>query len=494
MPIRGVNLRLLTALPALLLCACTVGPDFVRPEAQTGPAYTSSDDAALSGDQHLALGKDVAQDWWKQLQSPALNSLVDTALTDNHKVAAARARLAQAQEATAAAQGALLPRISLAGQTGEQNYIVGQRTPLNVTLPAFNYYAVSPTGTYPLDLFGGGKRAAEQAAALAEYQDYELRAAMLSLAGTVATEALRNASARAQIANIQGVVADDQRNVDLVQGAIDAGSATRTQLLSVQSQLASDRTLLPDFQQQEAISRHALAILIGKAPGGWTSPKFALADFSLPAEIPASLPSELIHQRPDILAAESQLRAASAAIGVATARLYPQITLSADTVLQALSPEALFTGPTNSWAIAAGLVQPIFDGGVLRAGQRGAVDGYRAALADYQDIVLNAFREIADDLQALVNDGARVAAEKDAAQTAASALDLARRSFEAGNSGVLDVIDAERRSAEAQLGLSRANAQRLMDTVQLYVAVGGVPMPEAKPDEPDAPQKPCCSY
>lgn len=492
---RTLNNAFLSILP-LLLCACTVGPDFVPPNAETGPTYTSPDDATLPGGQHLALDKPVDHSWWKQLQSPALNGLMDAALADNRHVAAARARVAQAQEATAAAQGALLPSVSLGVQIGEQNTIIGQRTPLKVTLPAFTYYAVSPTGTYALDVFGGNKRAAEQAAALAEYQNYELNAATLSLAGNVAAQALRNASARAQIANIEGVIADDQRNVDLVQSAIDAGSATRTQLLSVQSQLASDRTLLPDFRQQEAISRHALAILVGKAPGGWTAPKFALGDFSLPSEVPASLPSELIHQRPDILAAESQLHAASAAIGVATAKLYPQITLSADTVLEALSPEALFTGPTNSWAIASGLTAPIFDGGILRANQRGAVDAYRAALADYQDIVLSAFREIADDLQALVNDAGRVSAEKDAAQTAASALDLARRSFEAGNSGVLDVIDAERRLAEAQLGLSRADAQRLLDTVQLYVAVGGVPMlPQAaNPDDPDAPKKPCCSY
>ncbi len=181
-----------------------------------------------------------------------------------------------------------------------------------------------------------------------------MNAAILTLVGNLASQAVQNAAARAQIADIQNVVEGDKRNVDLVQSALDAGSATRTQLLSVQSQLASDRTLLPDFQQQEAVSRHALAILVGKAPGGWASPKFGLTDFQLPAEIPASLPSELIHQRPDILAAEARLHAASAAIGVATANLYPQIDLSAETVVEALTPGSLLPTPPTAGSVFAG--------------------------------------------------------------------------------------------------------------------------------------------
>jgi NodT family efflux transporter outer membrane factor (OMF) lipoprotein len=491
-----MNRICLTLLPsALLLSACTVGPDFVPPHATTGPNYAAAADAPLPADQHLALDKPVDHAWWKEFHSAALDGLVAQALQDNPQVTAEKARLAQAQEEIAAAEGRLLPNISLAGAVGSQNYIIGQRTPLNMTLPPFTYYAVEPSGTFPLDLFGGGKRAVEQATALADYQKYELGAAALSLAGNIAAEALQNASARDQIANIKSIVDGDKRDVDLVQTAIDAGSATRTQLLSVQSQLAADRTLLPDFQQQETVSCHALAILVGRAPGGWTAPDFALQDFTLPAEIPASIPSELIHQRPDILAAEARLHAASAAIGVATANLYPQINLSAATVLEALTPGGLFgAGAINSWSVAAGLTQSLFDGGVLSARRRAAIDAYQAALADYQTVVLAAFGQVADDLQSLSNDADRARAEKDAAETAAASLDLSRRSFAAGNAGVLDVIDAERRSAQARLGYSRANAQRLLDTVQLYVAVGGVPLLPDDTKKSDAPAKACCDY
>jgi NodT family efflux transporter outer membrane factor (OMF) lipoprotein len=269
--------------------------------------------------------------------------------------------------------------------------------------------------------------------------------------------------------------------VQLVERALGIGSATRTQLLAAQSQLASDRTLLPDLQQQESTARHALAILVGKAPADWAPPDFALDDFILPAEIPASLPSELVHRRPTILAAEAQLHVASAAIGVATANLYPKIDLTGTFTQQALTPGGLFDSAAAAWAIAGNLTQPVFDGGQLSAQRRAAIDGYQASLASYQQVVLTAFGEVADGLQALANDADQVRAETEAERAAASSLDLARRSYAVGNSGILDVIDAQRRLAQARLGLSRAIAQRLVDTAQLFVALGGTPVRAAGP-------------
>ncbi len=485
--------RLLAAFgTALLLGACTVGPDFVPPKAQTAATYGGPGDAALSGEQQLALGQSPDGEWWKQFHAPALDGLIAEAARNNRGVAAARARLAQAQEDLRAAGGAELPQLSLGAAVGEQNYSVGLRTPLSVTLPPFTYYGVAPSLTLPLDLFGGTRRTVERSAALADYQKYELQAAMLSLFANIAAEALRNAGARAQIANLQEVVKGDQRNVALVQAALDAGSATRTQLLSVQSQLAADRTLLPDFRQAEAVSRHAMAVLAGAPAASWTMPLLALDDFTLPPRIPAGLPSDLIHQRPDILAAEAQLHMASAAIGIATANLYPQITLSATLTRQGLSPDSLFSGTPNIWNVAAGLTAPLFNGGALSAERRAAVNAYQAALADYEKVVLAAFGQIADGLAALANDADKIAAEEDAVRTSADALDLARRSYEVGNSGILDVIDAERRFAEASLGASRAREQRLLHTVDLYVALGGVKMPEDP--APEEPEKSCCSY
>ncbi len=337
----------------------------------------------------------------------------------------------------------------------------------------FAYYTVGPTVSFPLDLFGGEKRKVEQQKALLEYQGFELDAAYQSLTAHVAAEALALASARAQIDALNGIIADDERNVGLVESAITGGSGTQVQLVSAQSQLAEDRALLPDLRQQEAVARHALAILVGKAPAEWSPPEFALSDFTLPAELPVSLPSELVHRRPDIRAAESQLHAASAAIGIATANLYPNLNLTANVTQQALTPGGLFNSINNAYALAANLTQPIFNGGRLSAERRAAVENYKASLAVYRQTILTAFGDVADRLQSLSNDADRLHAQAAAADTASRSLDLARRSYEAGNSGILDVIDAERRNAQAQLGLARARAQRLMDTVQLYLALGG---------------------
>jgi NodT family efflux transporter outer membrane factor (OMF) lipoprotein len=204
-----------------------------------------------------------------------------------------------------------------------------------------------------------------------------------------------------------------------------------------------------------------------------------LNDFVLPGEIAASLPSELVHRRPDIRAAEAQLHAASAAIGVATANLYPNITLSGSLTQQALTPGGLFNGAAAAWTMAANLTAPLYDGGRLRAERRAAVDGYQAALADYRQVILHSFGDVADSLQALSNDDEQFNSQAVAAQTAAAARDLARRSYAVGNSGILDVLDAERSTAQAQLGLSRARAQRLIDTARLYMSLGGTPVPAA---------------
>jgi NodT family efflux transporter outer membrane factor (OMF) lipoprotein len=230
---------------------------------------------------------------------------------------------------------------------------------------------------------------------------------------------------------------------------------------------------LPELHQQESTARHALAILVGKSPSEWTPPPIALSDFVLPAEIPATVPSELVHRRPDIVAAEAQLHGASAAIGVATANLYPQVDLSGSLTQQALTPGGLFNGVALAWAAAANLTQPLFNGGRLKAEQRAAIDGYQAALASYRQVVLRSFGEVADRMQALSNDADQFHAQSEAADAAQSARELVRRSFAVGNSGVLDVLDAERSTAQAQLGLARARAQRLVDSARLYAALGG---------------------
>jgi NodT family efflux transporter outer membrane factor (OMF) lipoprotein len=471
------------ALP-LMAGACMVGPDFERPETTKTTTYAAAVDAPLPADQRLVQGGALNGNWWSEFRAPGLDSVVDQAIADNQDIAAARARVAEAQESVKAATGALLPQLSVGANATNTKYGPALIGPSGFVIPTFTAYSAGPNASFPTDLFGGGRRLVEQKAALAEYHHYELEAAHLTLEGNVVAQAFAMAASRAQVTAVQAVIDNDSQNVRLVETAIGIGSATQTQLVAAQSQLANDRTLLPALHQQLAVSRHALAILVSKAPAEWSSPDFALEDFTLPAEIPDVLPSELAHHRPDILAAEAQLHAACAEIGVATANLYPQLTLTVGVTAQSLALGGPFSA---AWSVAAGLLQPIFDGGQLSAQRRAAIDRYNSALATYRQTVVTALGQVADQLQALANDADQLRSQEEAVRTAVSALDLARRSFTLGNTGIVDVIDAQRLFAEAELGRSRARAQRLMDTAQLYLALGGTSLAGAGASPPHGP-------
>lgn len=461
----------------LFLGGCTVGPDFTVPKPPDVAGYAAKGDEPAPSDQTVKLGQQIAGNWWDQFHSRKLDTVIRAALAGNQDIAAAKARMAEARQAVNAAEGAQLPSLSLDGTAGRQKYGVALFGPANFKIPAFTYYSIGPSVSFPLDLFGGQRRTVEEKAAYRQYRGYQLDAAYLSLTAHVAARALALAAANAQVAALNTIIADDKRNVDLVREALNAGSATRTQLLSARSQLESDRTLLPPLRQQQSTARHALAILVGRAPANYAPPDFQLANFTLPRKLAVSLPSELVHKRPDIRAAEAQLHVASAAIGVATANLYPHIDLTATLQQEALTPGGLFNGVAAAWSMAAKLTQPIFDGGQLSANRRAAVADYKAALASYRQTILTAFGQVSDQLQALSNDADEVKTQRAAVKSAVASRDLARRSYKDGYSGILDVIDAERQAARAELGLSRAQAQRLRDTVALYEALGGTPVP-----------------
>ena len=457
---------------AALLAGCTVGPDYSRPDASAAPVYTQEAlNELASGGQQLVPGQNPAADWWTLLGSAALNATMLQALAGNRSLAAAQATLAQAREAVNASAGGLYPQLGLDAAAGRQQY--GAQFLGAQAVPAFSYYAVGPSVSYLFDYTGGQRRAVEQKQALADAQAYQLQAAYLSLTGNVAQQALAMASAQAQLDALDGLLAEDQKNLKLVQTAFEAGSGTVVDIVTAQSQLANDQTLLPPLRQQVSSARHALSILCGRAPGDWQPPDFSLAELQLPQALPLSLPSELAHRRPDILAAEAQLHAATAAVGVATAALYPQIKLTATAGQQSTRLSGLFDASSTAWGFAAGLSAPLFDGGTLRAERRAAQDEVQAAVANYQQTVLQSFGQVADVLTALDHDAEELAAQRSALDSADASLKLTRQSYSAGNVGVPQVLDAERLYQQAQLGYVRAQAQRYVDTVQLFLALGG---------------------
>ncbi len=465
----------------VLLGGCEVGPDFVPPVSPSITTYTSQEvtpTLAPSGgepSQRLVSGREIPAAWWQMFHSSALDSVVRQAIEGSPSIEAARGTLAQARQTVLQTRGTYYPQVdagaSVERQQGPASSLV--QTKPGQGLPVFNLYSLGPVASFSPDVFGLTARRVEQQTALADVQGYQLTAAQLVITGNVVAQALTIASARRQIDAIKGIVADDERNLALVRDRAAAGRGARIDVLTAETQLANDRAQIPPLGQQLAIAEDALAVLVGKPPSEWTPPAFDLADFTLPAELPVSLPSALVRQRPDILAAEAQLHASSAAIGVATAQMYPDISLSGSFETAALSATSLFDRSSVVWTLAAGLTAPIFHGGALEAQKQGAIEGFNTSLATWRQTVLQAFGQVADILRALGHDADFVEAERRAFESANEARDLQRLSYEAGKTDVLRLLDAERSAQQAQLGYARAQAQRYLDSAQLVVAMGG---------------------
>jgi NodT family efflux transporter outer membrane factor (OMF) lipoprotein len=442
----------------------------------SGPAAADAEQNAPTASdfgQHILLGATPAANWWKLFQSQPLEELIRQSAVHNHTLAAAFATLAESQELVVAQSGARYPQVSVDAGAGRQKYGAQFAGPFSV--PSFSYLAVGATVRYRLDYMGGIARSVEQLQARAQYQESEVDAVDLALTGNVTMQAMIIASTRAQIQAVSELRAEDRENLNLVRTAFENGSVSKLDVLTAQSQLASDETLLPPLYHQLAVARHALTVLVGQTPADWSPPDFELGQLKLPRELPVSLPSELVHRRPDILAAEAQLHAATAAVGIATANLYPQITLTASGGQQALAGTGgqLFDRSSTAWSLISGLTAPIFDGGTLRAERRAAIDELHASAERYQQVVLESFGQVADLLDALSQDAESLAAQTRALATAQSGLELARESYAAGNTGVLQVLDAQRQRQQAQLGFVRAQAQQYLDTTQLFLALGG---------------------
>jgi NodT family efflux transporter outer membrane factor (OMF) lipoprotein len=465
-------------LPALVaLGSCTLGPNF-KPPAGPAEATLTPDQIAErgAGDQHFAVGKKIAADWWTLFHSDALDATLQQAIAGNRNLVAARATLAAAQESVNETYAGLYPQVDLSAGPLRQ-HINGAPFGLSHLPPGFppysSIYHVGGTVSYAIDVWGGTRRAIESSQAQEQAQDYELDAAYLTLTGNAVTEALTLASLRAQMATVNSIIADDETNLRLVQTEVNAGVATQLDIETANAQLATDRTLLPPLAQRTDVARHALAVLVGKPPGVWTPPDFDLDALALPTDLPLSLPSDIARQRPDILAAEAELHSANATIGVATAQLYPNITLSGSLAQQSVTIDTLFHGADNIWSIGGGIAYPLFHGGELEAQKRKTIDNFNGALASYEQIVLQSFDQVADVLDGLGHDADLLAEQKNALDSAQRSLDLTRRAYTLGSVGIVQVLDAQRQVEQARLGFVRARAQRYLDTAQLFVALGG---------------------
>lgn len=477
----GISAFIMLSVTGVVLYACSVGPDFRRPDAPEAKAYTPTElpaqtiasPVAAGAAQRFHFGQDIPAEWWNLFHSEALNELIRQALARNPTIDSARAALRQAQEDLNARSGAAtLPNVDADLSAGRQKFspaTFGQTGQGSI----FNLYNASVRVSYSLDIFGGLRRELEALQAQADFQGFQLQGAYLALTSNIVTTAVREASLRAQIRATQEILSIQEKQLKLVERQFEIGSASRSDVLPLVTQLAQSRAALPLLEKELAWTRHQLAVLSGAAPGEAVLPEFEIEGFALPEDLPVSLPSSLVRRRPDIMASEALLHASSALVGAATADLYPRVTLTGSYGYESTRLGGLFESGTNIWSLAAGLTQPVFHGGELSARRRSAMAAYDQAAALYRETVLLAFQDVADVLSALDRDAAALKAQGEAAEAARRSLELIQRQFELGAAGYLPLLDADRQYLQTRISLTQAQAARFSDTAALFQALGG---------------------
>lgn len=467
---------------ASLLSGCAVGPNFHQPSPPSNAAYvrgqlpkkTTATPGPGGAAQVFVRSSEVRKGWYHLFHNKQLNSLIKTALANSPSLKAGRARLRAAHEDLKAAEGGLYPQINASAGATRQRTTgtqIGINNPLFTNI--FNLYQGQVSLSYHLDVFGRVRRKLENRKAQLNYQRYEELNTYLTLIDNIVATSLAEAGINATIQATQQIIAAQQGTVKLLKNQEKYGAADRSKVLQAQAQLAATQASLPPLQRQLAIAEDRLAVLVGKSPGTFRNPQLTLSDFSLPTRLPVTLPSTLVKRRPDVLAAQSLMHAASANIGVATAQMFPDFTLSASYGRDALSPAGL-TDPMNAiWSFGAALLAPIFHGGALHAQRRAAVDLYQAAAADYQNTVLIAFGEVADSLRSLQADAQGLKARHKAMVAARDSLNLARQRYRAGATDYLSLYSAQQQYQQAVINYTQARLQRYQDTAGLYRALGG---------------------
>ncbi|MDR5752670.1 MULTISPECIES: efflux transporter outer membrane subunit [unclassified Caballeronia] len=466
----------------MALSGCAVGPDFQTPAPPDAERYTR--DAPASAAQTFTATETATPMWWKRFRSDALDRLVDEALRQSPTLDQARARLIEARENYNAQAGATaFPSVDATISATRQQVDLASFGIPNVANPGpFSLFDASVSVSYTFDIFGGNRRALEATMAQVDYERFELEAARLSIAGNVVASAVRRASLQEQVSLTRRLADAQAEQLAIVDARHAAGGVSHLDVRSQRTLLAQTRATLVPLETQLAQADHQLAILLGRPPSKANFDALTLDSLQLPADVPLTLPSTLARERPDIRASEALLHQASANVGVATANLYPQFSLSAGIGSQRTSIQDVVSG-LNVWNIGLNLTQPLFRGGELRAKKRSAQAAYDAALATYQQTVLQALQQVADTLTALQNDARELQSREDAAREAQASFDIAHAQYAAGGVSQFSLLDAERQTLQTALDRTRAQADRFADTAALFQSLGGATQADALAQE-----------
>jgi NodT family efflux transporter outer membrane factor (OMF) lipoprotein len=471
----------IAAVCATLLAGCAVGPDFETPKLPDNAGYgtaaqenkTAAPEGKAGGAQHLDQGADIQADWWALFHSEPLNRLIEQALAQNADLAAGQAALRAAYESVYAQEGSYYPQLSANFTPLRQKDAAVLSPTLATPTPIFNLFTTQLTVSYTPDVWGANRRAVESEEAQAESQRFQLIATYLTLTSNLVGAAVQEASLRAQIAATREIVDAEQQLLDLTQRQFTAGQISQGAVIAQRAALAQAQATLPPLVKQLDIQRDLLTALAGRLPSQEIEQTFELDKLVLPLEIPLSLPSKLVAQRPDLRQAEANLHAASANIGIAIANRLPNITLSANAGSTATEIGQLFHPGSSFWEIAGGITAPIFDGNTLLHKERGARALYDQAAAQYRSTVITAFQNVADALKALSADADALQASVVAERAAAESLDIVRQQLKLGAINYLDLLNAETTYQQARITLVQAQATRYADTAALFQALGG---------------------
>jgi NodT family efflux transporter outer membrane factor (OMF) lipoprotein len=470
------------------LSACAVGPNFKRPAPPAATGYGGARsqgdlsaaegkrDAAGAGGtvQHFVPGADIPSQWWTLFQSPKLNHLIEQALKANPDMSAAQAALRQAHELYLVQRTSYLPAVQ-GGFTGDRSeFPTGTLTSPTVAPTAtYSLYTAQLTLTYTPDVFGATRRQVEIAKAQEQSNRFQLDAVYVTLSSNVVVTAVQEASLRGQIAATERMLELQHQLTETVQRQRTLGTASDLDLLAQQSAEAQTAQTLPPLQKQLGQTRDALTALLGRLPSEEPEETFRLDELTLPVDLPASLPSKLVEQRPDVRQAEENLHAASAAVGVALANMLPQFSIDADVGSSALKLGQLFSPYTGFWDVGASLTQTLFDAGALLHKKRAADAALDQAAAQYRAAVILACQNVADTLRALQADADALKASAEAERAAEKTFDLAKRQRTLGTISLVAVLNAEQSYRQAELALVQAQGNRYSDTAGLFQSLGG---------------------
>ena len=479
--LKPVPLACLAALAISLGTGCAVGPNFKKPAAPAVNSYTDHPLAATVGStnvaggdaQRFAKGADIAGDWWTLFHSRPLNDLIEQSLTNNADLKAAQAALSVARENVLAQRGVYFPSVSGSFSANRQKQSEALSPAPNANIFQYNLFTPQVSVSYSPDVFGLNRRTMENLKAQEQSVRYQMIATYTTLTANVVVTAIQEAAMEAEIDTTRQLIDLNSNMVQILQYQFDKGYASRLDVAAQESQLAQLVATLPPLLKQSAQFHDQLAVLAGRFPGQVSAVKFELSSLQLPTDLPLSLPSQLVEQRPDVLQAEANLHAASAQIGVAIANRLPNITLTADAGSTALAIDKVFTSGSGFWGIGAQAAAPLFQGGQLLHQERAARAAYTEAAEQYRSTVLTAFQNVADTLAALEHDAEGVQAAATAADAAKVTLDLSQRQWKDGYANYLALLSAEQAYQQADINLVQAQANRYADTAALFQALGG---------------------